>query len=291
MVSLSGEAGNPIPKPNALSSILAARFGGTARSIADRVREIERLIEDWRCELPWARTDLPTNSRKRTTKIAGWIKDVIRFKDDLWSKQVDAIEHALYSPSTGDGSDEEGEDNSSYAGSCSMAGSKHSSSGTHSTSSSKRRYLDAGFYDSGRPRAYVVESSKSRPYSQTISLAALLNSAAIPSTSVPSELDSMLRKLKRRSDIADEDLFEDDELEGLIRSNSEVETLRTRWEDERRFEGIPEWTADLRETPADMLVLNESGTCTDHGAEEVIGEWRDMSPSGFGDNDSYFYDD
>lgn len=292
MVSLSGEAGKPIPKPNLLASTLATRFGGTARSIADRVREIERVVEDWRLELPWAQTDLPTNSKKRTIKIASWIKDVVRFKDDLWSKQVDTIEHARYSPSTEGDSDEELDDNSSYAGSCSAAGSKRSSNGTHSTSGSKRRYLDAGYYDSGRPRAYVVESCKSRPDPQTTVLASLLNPETTSITANPSELDATRSGLKDRGiDLPDEELFEDGELEGLIRSNPEVEALRARWEEEKRFEGIPDWSDEPQEAALDSSMTDEPGARIDDGAEEIIGEWRDMSPSRFGNDDSYFYED
>lgn len=292
MVSLSGEAGKPIPKPNALAFILAARFGGTARGIADRIREIERVIEDWRHELPWAETNLPTNFRKRTVKIATWIKDVVRFKDDLWSKQVDTIGHAYFSPSADGCSDGEVDDNSSCTGSCSTAGSKHSSSRSQSTSSSKRRYLDAGYYDSGRPRAYVVEPSKSRRGPQTTALAALLNPATSTSTSTLTKPDSTRNNLKRCcTGVTDENLFEAGELEGFFRSNSEVEALRARWEGEKRFEGVPEWADDPLKVTSDMAKLGGLGTCVEDDVEEVIGEWRDMSPSGCDDNAFYFYDD
>ncbi|CAE6516593.1 unnamed protein product [Rhizoctonia solani] len=291
MVSLSGEAGKPIPKPGVLASALATRFGGTARSIADRIREIERLIEDWRHELPWADTNIPTNSRKRTIKIASWIKDVINFKDDLWSKQIEAVAHAHYSPSVGDESDEEEDETSSRTGSCCTAGSKRSSNGTQSTFSNKRSYLDHGYYDSGRPRAYVVEQPRVRPNPQTTTLASLLNPFSFSSTSTPSALDSTWGELKRSHSIADDDLFEEGELESLMRSEDDVDALRARWEAEGRFEGVPEWTDEPQEVTPELVNMRDLIDSYDPDVEEVIGAWRDASPMGFSDTGSYFYGD
>ncbi|KDN42153.1 hypothetical protein RSAG8_07011, partial [Rhizoctonia solani AG-8 WAC10335] len=251
MVSLSGEAGKPIPKSGVLASVLGERFGGSARSISDRIREIERLIEDWRHELPWADTDLPTNSRKRTIKIASWIKDVVNFKDALWSKQIEAVAHAHYSPSVEDESDEEEDDMSSRAGSYCTAGSKRSSE-TQSTSGSKRPHLDRGYYDSGRPRAYVVEQSRRRPSPQETILASLLNPFSFSPTPVSSALGSTWEGLKNGDNIADEDLFEEGELEGFIRSESDINALRARWEEEGRFEGVQEWTDEPQEVPSGL---------------------------------------
>ncbi|CAE6421425.1 unnamed protein product [Rhizoctonia solani] len=290
MVSLSGQAGKPIPKPGVLASVLGDRFGGTARSIADRIREMERLIEDWRHELPWADTDLPTNSRKRTIKIASWIKDVIQFKDDLWSKQIEEVAHAHYSPSVEDDSDEGGDDASSHTDSYCTVGSKRSSTGTHSTSSSKRPHLDRGYYDSGRPRAYVVEQPRARPNTRALILASLLDPFS-SSVSTPSALDSAWDELKRSDNIADEDLFEEGELEGLIRSDDDIRVLRARWEVEGRFEGVPEWTDEPQEVPPELISVGDLLDAFDPDVEEVIGAWRGTSPVGFGDSDSYFYDD
>ncbi|KAH7340979.1 hypothetical protein B0J17DRAFT_653584 [Rhizoctonia solani] len=290
MVSLSGEAGKPIPKPGALASALAARFGGTARSVADRVREMERLIEDWRHELPWAETDLPTKSRKRTIKVASWIKDVVHFKDDLWFKQIEAVGHAHYSPSVEDEPDEEEDDASSRTGSYCTTGSKRSND-TQSTFGSKRPHLDRGYYNSGRPRAYVVEQSRGRADPQTTILASLLNPFSFPSTSASSAFDSAWAGLKNSDHIADEDLFEEGELEGLIRPENDVNALRARWEEEGRFEGVPEWNDEPKEVPSELISMREMLDSFDPDVEEVIGSWRDASPTGFGDDGSYYYDD
>ncbi|KAG9085087.1 hypothetical protein FRC07_013462, partial [Ceratobasidium sp. 392] len=242
VVSLSGEAGKPLPKPTTLYSALSARFGGTRRGITDRVREIERVIEDWRQELPWTHSDVPLNQRKRTTKVSRWIKDVVAFKDDLWSKQIDTIDHALYSPSTDELSDDEADDTTSCTGSTSATGSKRSGTQGSSTSSSKRRFIEAGYYDSGRPRAYVVEPPKGGAGLLNKALASLLNPDAPGSSSKSAEKSDILDDLRRlgpSKHVRDEDLFEDGELEGLIRTTPEVEELRLRWEEEKRFEGVP----------------------------------------------------
>ncbi|KAJ1309670.1 hypothetical protein OPQ81_006435 [Rhizoctonia solani] len=254
MVSLSGEAGKPIPKPTVLASAIATRFGGSARSIADRIREIERLIEDWRHELPWAHTDLPMNSRKRTTKIAFWIKDVVNFKDNLWSKQIEAVAHAHYSPSVEGESDEEEDDTSSHA------------------------------------VASALEQPRGRPNPQATILASLLNPFSFPPTSTPSALTSAWKELKSSDDIPDEDLFEEGELEGLIRSESDVSILHARWEAEGRFEGVPEWIDEPQEVPFDLVTMKDLPDSSDLDIE-VVGAWRDASPTGFSDNGSYFYDD
>ncbi|KAG9094589.1 hypothetical protein FRC06_010670 [Ceratobasidium sp. 370] len=291
IVSLSGEAGKPVPKSAVLSSTLSARFGGTRRSITDRVREIERVIEDWRLELPWMQSDIPLNRRKRTTKIAKWIKDVVSFKDDLWSKQIDAVDHALYSPSTDDASNDEADDDTSCTGSTSAAGSKRSDTQVSSTTSGKRRCLDAGYYDSGRPRAYVVEPLK-KGVSRTKTLASLLNPDAMESISTSAAKPDMLEELGRLGapkHIRDEDLFEDGELEGLIRTTPEVEALSLRWEEEKRFEGIPERTEDLERSFLGLHAFDDAEPPTmGEDGEEVIGEWRDVSPPKF--DDSYYYE-
>ncbi|KAF8610786.1 hypothetical protein BDV93DRAFT_601748 [Ceratobasidium sp. AG-I] len=292
IVSLSGEAGKPVPKSNALTSTLSARFGGTARSVADRVREIERVIEDWRQELPWAQSNIPPNSRKRSTKIACWIKDVIAFKDNLWSKQIEAVEHARYSPSTDNCSEDEADDDASCTGSSSAAGSKRSVQ-TSSTSGGKRRNVDTGYYDSGRPRAYVVEPSKGRLESQTAATKALLHPDAIQSTHTPPVAFPLHTGLSSsRASIPDEELFRDGELESFMRSSPEVEALRARWEEEKRFEGVPEWADNADDAPSAFTEMN--GVLNPHvvgeDMAELIGEWRGASPSRF-DDGSYFYED
>ncbi|KAG8739034.1 hypothetical protein FRC10_006229 [Ceratobasidium sp. 414] len=290
IVSLSGEAGRPIPKSAVLSSALSGRFGGTRRSISDRVREIERVIEDWRLDLPWTQSDIPLNRRKRTTKIARWIKDVVSFKDDLWSKQIDAVDHALYSPSTDDASNDEADDNTSCTGSTSATGSKRSDTQASSTTSGKRRHLDAGYYDSGRPRAYVVEPSRKEVVHTKI-FASLLNPDAMGSTSTSTVRPDMLGELERLGapkHIRDEDLFEDGELEGLIRTTPEIEALRSRWEEEKRFEGIPERTEDLERSFLGLHTFDDAEPPSMSEDGEVIGEWRDASPPKF--DDSYYYE-
>lgn len=292
VVSLSGEAGKPVPKPNILFSALSARFGGTARSVADRVREIERVIEDWKQELPWAHSSIPPNSRKRSTKIACWIKDVVTFKDNLWSKQIEAVEHARYSPSIDDVSEDEADDETSCAGSSSAAGSKRSIQSS-STSGGKRRNLDTGYYDSGRPRAYVVEPSKGRLESQTTATKALLHPDAIHSVhTLPAAFPLHTELSSSRASIPDERLFGDGELEAFIRSSAEVEALCARWEEEKRFEGVPEWADGTDGAPSAFAemdgILNPH--VVDEDVAELIGEWRGASPSRF-DDGQYFYED
>ncbi|KEP53743.1 putative transcription initiation factor IIB [Rhizoctonia solani 123E] len=290
MVSLAGVAGKPVPKPRVLASVLGERFGGAARSISDRVREIERLIEDWRHELPWADADLPVNARKRTIKIASWIKDVINFKDALWFKQIEAVAHAHYSPSVESEFESDEDDTSSRTGSYCTTGSKRSN-GTQSTSGSKRPCLDRGYHDSGRPRAYVVEHSRRRPSPQTTILASLLNPFSFSPTSTLLALDFAQEISQNKNNIADEDLFEEGELEGFIRSENDVNALRARWEEEGRFEGVPECTDEPQEVPSETVSMRSILDSFDPDVEEVIGSWRDASPMGFNDNVSYFYDD
>ncbi|QRW15154.1 hypothetical protein RhiLY_14153 [Ceratobasidium sp. AG-Ba] len=272
IVSLSGEAGKPVPKPAVLSSALSERFGGTRRGILDRVREIERVIEDWKQELPWTGSNVPLNQRKRTTMVSQYIKDVVHFKDDLWAKQIEAVDHARYSPSVDATSDDELDDSASCTES--STGSKRSDANASSTGSSKRRRLDSGYYDSGRPRAYVVEPLKQGATGRIKTLALSLSQGD---------------RLHASRHIRDEDLFGEGELEGLMRTPHEVEALRSRWEEEKRFEGVPEWTEDSEEALLSMYTFLEKSTpppdCGEE--EEVIGQWRDASPSGFGD-DSYF---
>jgi hypothetical protein len=107
----------------------------------------------------------------------------------------------------------------------------------------------------------------------------------------PSTLDSAWDGLKRSDNIADEDLFEKGELEGLIRSDDDVRVLHARWEAEGRFEGVPEWTDEPQETPSELISVRDLLDAYDPEVEEVIGTWRDVSPVGFGDSESYFYDD
>ncbi|KDQ18458.1 hypothetical protein BOTBODRAFT_512433 [Botryobasidium botryosum FD-172 SS1] len=298
----------------------------TKLTIMERYREVGRLLDDCKRRLPWFEQTTQSRKRKgaasgKEKKLAAvdrvdnarWVKDVITFQEDLWKS-----EHAKANPEPGDSDDEDQSETASTLSGLMSPGP----SGSSSSQPTKRRRTDEG--ESAelrhRPAAYVYAYPERHPrYKKGIKVAStsllaleshsatgkipalipgnapeetqsfrshLLSASFLPTAAPPTRL-ALLAAAKGEGAIEDDELFEEGELEGFIRDETEVEEIRQirgeewsgDWEDDDKLlGGVDEDTRVLRLSPDDTSEPLTGATSGTAGGEEVIGEWRELSP-------------
>jgi len=274
---------------------------------------------------------LPTVDRADNAR---WVKDVITFQEELWKTEHAKTKAKMESGTEKKGDtidlvfeygywEEEEETTSTLSGLM----SPESSTSGQSTKRRRTEGTESAEVQPCRPAAYVypdrgrnirynrdvqaastsllaLESVADKVYApipettpeQPQSFRAYLLSASVfPAMAPPSRL-ALLAAAKGEGSIRDEELFEEGELEGFLRGETEVEEIWRRkgqeWSAKRRRgsesddrllgrvdedTGPPRFSLDdVREPRLDAA--------SDTVNEEVVGEWRELSP-GLNPND------
>jgi hypothetical protein len=98
--------------------------------------------------------------------------------------------------------------------------------------------------------------------------------------SAPSRLEGLLAVRQTDGGIADDELFEEGELEGMIRSKQEIDVLRkvSGWEES--LQGQPELRqrSETAAGHADSIPSEAVRPCAEEGVE-MIEDWRPLSPT------------
>lgn len=316
-----------------------------------RYKIIHDVVEGLIQELPWLDThEKKGKGRSKVAKrvvVAKGLKDVVQFQDEIWTKRLAGIEKPTLSLE-GDGQDD---DDESLADSASCAGSVSSTSqlSTCTDDTSHRKHKRKSTHTRktehvARMMLHPLAGSSTKTaggneelfeHFLTVDDSALPHAFAHP----PSRLQ-MLAVSRGEGAIPDDELFAEGELEGFLRNEEEVDTLRTtvEWDADsvqpgttpksrkrRRVESEePDSPQFERKTKRiDMAALtrlldpstitdedgafqdshadDEEGAIGDDDAydnyvqlsyggdtEEVVEEWRPLSPGGGGfDEDRY----
>lgn len=249
ILGLEAETRTSLPHVSDLAGALAARFGLAGGVVSSRYKFLYDTIEEWIREVPWL--DQATQSKSRGARpklskraiVAKGIKDIIRAKEEIWKKHMQA-QHKIsliFEPDLGE--------NASGAASLHREGGSNddlqctgeSSSSLPAAVGAKRRKTTHGsLYEAYRLLLNPLSPSSPRSRTGThdldvdISLATDLltrPSAAeeenrrqgVPPTRL--QLLAVSRGGSSPSDIADDELFELGELEELLRSDTEREAL------------------------------------------------------------------
>lgn len=248
MLSAEGELASLLPKAGEFAEALATRVGATKPVVMGRYKMVHDLIEEYVRDVPWL--NAPDRRGKAKTKLgkgkravaANGLKDVVQFQEELWKKKLDDLERpilALELDST-DGDDGESVTSSEYSSGMSHTSTqpslfredvassqlKKSRKSTHARSAERASQfllnpLGEGTSADGRATASGQCGEGLFEHFLAADDSTLSSTFKHP----PSRLQAILIA-KGEHAITDEELFEEGELEGVLRTPEEVEMMR-----------------------------------------------------------------
>lgn len=312
--ALEGQMGSSLPSYIKLAQELGVKAGTRKNLVIERYRDISKILEHWMVDVPWfSGADHPDNKlgtkRRKISRrdvIASGIRDIIQFREDILKAQKSreseepltvALEVA-----------EESDDSESNLVGLSRAGRKRKRfEGSTSSQSSRSvrliRSCPAKSSVSLVDLASLSLLSPSHPFSpdllspetpegscQTDSLQnRILTSSNFPSDLERTRLQQLVTSRGGESDIGDDELFDQDELESFLRSDDEVKKLRSifGWDESNpsvddHKQGSPSSSQAINWDLADLTVWEGFGSNKDvdcQSEEQILGEWREASPS------------
>lgn len=226
ILSLEGEALTSLPNYSELASCLAQRFGVSKDVVMRRYKVIYGLIEGWLLDVPWLQ--VPHGPRRKggakmakRVAVARGLKDVLQFQEEIWTKKLEGMS----GPNLDACSDDDEPNNHSHT-------LKRKDNTAQSSTSSKRRKtaprrpLDAVYRfllsPEEVPSSDLTSTVNGVPFLDAVSqvLTGKTTKATLPVT----RLQALVNR-KGEANIADDELFDEGELEGLLRTEEERAAL------------------------------------------------------------------
>lgn len=271
MLALEGERADSLPLSGSLAQALGARFGASKAVVMQRYKAVYDIVEECIRDVPWLEGhEWKGKGRSKVAKrvvVARGLKDVVQFQDEIWMKKFEGVERPVLDI------EEDGED-----GAEDDTGSVASGSTGGTSTASIQSVMSRG---DGFPR---LQRKKRRPaHVREVEQASqfLLNPLASPSSSTrqraehgtrqdllehlltadtpslsdafrhpPTRLQLLATSRGGGEDdkIADEELFDDGELDALLRDPGEVEVMRAamKWDEEAPPSQTSEAAPDCR---------------------------------------------
>ncbi|KAI0668542.1 hypothetical protein C8Q78DRAFT_1047724 [Trametes maxima] len=255
ILALEAEHGSSLPHAGAFAQSLGGRVGAGKGAAMQRYKQIYDLVEEWIREVPW----LDAHERKRTKGKAGegrskvakrivvarGLKDVVQFQEEIWRKRVETAGRPTLELDV--------DDKDSDANADDWDGSQSSSrpSQAPSGSSADSAHLRASKKPKTRHPKKIVDASNF--LLNPLSAASQVPSPSAPGPAGPGESDLLTHLLTADASslshafreapsrlqllavarggadaahIPDDELFGEDELEGLMRTPEEAEAVR-----------------------------------------------------------------
>jgi len=265
LLALEGESRSPLPNCGTLAQALGTRFDVKQGVVMDRYRILYGIIEDWIKQVPWLqppiqpRTRASSSRSKVTTRgaVAKGLNDVVQFQEEIWKKALCGMEKIsldLDSIDECDGTGDErmtpatslddGDDESDFGSTTSA------SAATTASSATKRKSFVSSRETSVELTSEPIKKRKTRHDRSVESASQFLLDPIGPSRSTEdnqllshllssdgcSFLHAFIRPPTRlqllraahpggSEAIADEELFEEGELEGMFRTEEEMNVL------------------------------------------------------------------
>jgi transcription factor IIIB subunit 2 len=251
MLALEAEARKPLSASTALAGLLGARFGCAGTTVQGRYKAAYDIAESWTAELPWASMYKKMGSREKTARakegkravVAKSLKDAVAFQEAIWIKKVGMDKATL---------ELEDDDNETASDSNSSAPSTVSSKRTLPGDDQMAEVAPFGY---PRKRARTAQTGMDAASAFLLSPSTALATTArssrsrLRTTTTTSEGSSLLTHLlsvdlcalslshpptrlqllgttRDGADrVLDEELFEDGELEGMLRRPEEVDAF------------------------------------------------------------------
>lgn len=258
ILALEGEALSPLPNCTELAKELGKRFGVSGDLVMKRYKVIYEQIEAWSKSVPWLVESVGEEAEKRRrgtrsvkiskrTGMARVLKDVVEHQEGAWQgrlrsqgmielRREDTVEEeadvSSFKPGSSERVDVQGMDRGDV-----VASKTHACAG-HDAIRPKRRVKRAAvdvasqFLLSPSDTRENDASKRARTNGTTITKVnmetlahVLTNESATLALNRPATRLQLLLGQKRESDIGDEELFGEGELENMMRKREEVDIL------------------------------------------------------------------
>jgi len=250
VLALEAELETSLPNAGTLAQALGARLGASKRVIMERYKCIYDGVEEWIREVPWLQAHERRKGRSKVAKrvvVARGLKDVVRFQDELWQKRMEGLEKPALALEfeTSDGTDDgDSEDQTGGSISDTLTLSAHTPTPPFGSRHPQIKHLSA------HQRAVATTSRFLFCPLSFSSSPPILDASGSPSTSssgsnlfhhlltvddaslehafagvAPTRLQKVVA-LRGGADVDDDELFEEGELEGFLRSEEEMEALQ-----------------------------------------------------------------
>jgi transcription factor IIIB subunit 2 len=262
ILALEAEVRTSLPNCGELCQLLAARFGLAKGIVMTRYKMVYDLVEEWIREVPWLEQfETKGKGRSKVAKriiVARGIKDVVQFQEEIWRKKVEAHGKLDVELEEDDDDNKSDDDTMSTTTGSSSSRVKRGSQqpGTSSGHAPKKRKIDhrdlkdasqflLNPLNSSLPaitdpscRASPSDHHSSTPLTTSatprsvtpspLPLTSYLLTASPSSLSlshIPSRLELLVAQ-RGAEGVEDDELFAEGELDGFLRSESEIEGLR-----------------------------------------------------------------
>ncbi|THG95031.1 hypothetical protein EW026_g6545 [Hermanssonia centrifuga] len=363
MLALEGELSGSLPLAGALAQAVGVRLGASKAVVMQRYKSVYDAVEECIREVPWLDAHERKSNGKGRSKVAKRVvvarglNDVVQFREEIWRKKFESMQRPILTLEIDDTEDTEaGRRQEGYISGCAGGTSNTPMTpipnrGHVSRSQSKKQQPRKSVHERNiaqtsqfllNPLGEVCSRESSRGEARedlaqhilTADPSALSETFSRPPTRL--QLLATSRGGGEEDKIEDEELFEEGELEGLLRDPEEIETLRVALDwchEDTDVTNIPEKTKKKRKrepTEQDDSVGNIKRTKRidmdalarlldpsthlddqeDHDpfdiaevlgeaehsggqpyvfadGEEILEEWRPLSPGGGYDEDRY----
>jgi transcription factor IIIB subunit 2 len=241
ILGLEAEARAPLPHLGELTRTLATRFALGPGVVSSRYKILYDLIEEWIRHVPWLDQIVykgkGTSARSKVSKrsiAAKGIKDVIQFHQEIWLSRMQSQHKVNLDLEPDPDDDEDQGDDDSVNTPTVASSSKNSGESVIAPPSGKRCKLDKKGNAMQAAHRLLLDplSSGSATFSDDISMLAhiltcsrdeLSRVRGTPPTRL--QLLAVSRGGSTADHIADEELFANGELEGVLRNEQEREAL------------------------------------------------------------------
>lgn len=239
ILAIEAEIASSLPHAGAFAQNLGARMGVSQKVVMERYKIIYDTVEALIHEVPWLERHEKRSGRSKITKravVARGLKDVVQFQEQIWSQRIERLHKPALSLESDEASNES-ESHDSFDSSIDepitdLPDDQHRiPSDTPKTRTLYQRAI-------GRASQFLLSPTshsptlprKRQPHFDDDTLIHLLTVDTPSLTHVchtaPTRLQSISLKRGGEDTIDDEELFEEGELEGFIRSEEEVNILR-----------------------------------------------------------------
>lgn len=245
ILALEAEIRTSLPHLGELAQLLGTRFGSAKGIVMSRYKIVYDLVEEWVREVPWLdQFSVDEKGRSKLSKriiVARGMKDVVQFQEEIWRRKVEAQGKLGVEI---DVDDDCRSDDGTFSSTTGSSSSK-TKRGPHEMGTSDRRKRHKSEHQ-GLDEAsrflinplhsslpdFDVSHSRKTPPNQTphLPLVSYLLTSSPTSLSLshkPTRLQLLTAERPGGVEsIDDSELFGDGELEGFLRSDSEVAGLK-----------------------------------------------------------------
>ncbi|KIJ16735.1 hypothetical protein PAXINDRAFT_162390 [Paxillus involutus ATCC 200175] len=234
ILGLEAETRTPLPHLGELARSLASRLGLAGGVVTSRYKVVYDLIEEWIRQVPWLDQFVP----KRAI-VAKGIKDVIQFQEEIWAKRKQTQQKIELTLEPDPAEEDDAEDSYGFDASKVSSSSKNIEEGDKKTQIKRGAIHEA--YQLLLDPLSVSSPSRNKALSTSATSTYEVSMLTHMLTCPPDELSRRTAHTRLQllaasrggsgpENIADEELFDDGELEGLLRSEREQEALQPLFE-------------------------------------------------------------